>query len=139
MRGLARPTWPAALLAACCLAACGEDEPAGPANRDVAEVVAVSVDPDGPAGKKAARVELGCFPGSGDLGCRTLAAAPAATWRPVPVDRACTELFGGPQTARVTGVVGGRRLDARFSRRNGCEIERWDALAPLLDPLAGGG
>ena len=30
------------------------------------------------------------------------------------------------------GRVRGRAVDARFSRSNGCEIERWDKVAALL-------
>ena len=61
---------------------------------------------------------------------------PRETWRPVPGDRACIEIYGGPQTAEVTGRDRGTRVDARFSRVNGCEIARWDAVAPII-ALAG--
>jgi hypothetical protein len=52
--------------------------------------------------------------------------------RPVPADRFCDRRFGGPQQARVTGRVNGRRVHALFNRRNGCEIERWNRLAPVF-------
>jgi hypothetical protein len=32
----------------------------------------------------------------------------------------------------VRGTVEGRAVRASLSRENGCEIERWDALEPLL-------
>jgi Subtilisin inhibitor-like len=32
----------------------------------------------------------------------------------------------------VSGRVNGRRVWVRFNRRNGCEITRWDRLAPLF-------
>ncbi|MFE6227503.1 SSI family serine proteinase inhibitor [Streptomyces sp. NPDC057854] len=51
---------------------------------------------------------------------------------PVPADRMCTQEFGGPVTAQVTGTWQGRRIDARFSRANGCEIDRWENAEPLL-------
>jgi len=41
-------------------------------------------------------------------------------------------VFGGPQQATVSGTVGGQPVAAAFRRTNGCEISRWDALAPLL-------
>lgn len=47
----------------------------------------------------------------------------------------CTMQYGGPATAHVTGTWAGRRVDARFDRRNGCEIARWDALVPVLPDL----
>lgn len=51
---------------------------------------------------------------------------------PVPEDQMCTQQFGGPATARVTGTWQGRRVDATFSRGNGCEISRWQTMEPVL-------
>ena len=56
----------------------------------------------------------------------------AATFEPTPGDVACTELYGGPETATVKGTLRGKAVDASFSRNNGCEISRWDAAAELL-------
>ena len=47
---------------------------------------------------------------------------------PVPKDTACTQVYGGPQEADVTGTYRGRPVDAHFDRGNGCEIERWDKV-----------
>jgi len=49
-----------------------------------------------------------------------------------PPTTACTEIFGGPERARVRGTLRGEPVSAEFSRVNGCEINRWDAVAPLL-------
>jgi hypothetical protein len=49
--------------------------------------------------------------------------------RPVPGDVACTEIYGGPQLATISGSG----VDATLSRTNGCEIARWDALAPVVE------
>ncbi|KWX01619.1 Uncharacterized protein LI90_2651 [Carbonactinospora thermoautotrophica] len=54
---------------------------------------------------------------------------------PVPRDTVCTFVYGGPQTATVTGFWNGRSVDANFNRVGGCEIARWDAIAPVIDPL----
>jgi hypothetical protein len=43
--------------------------------------------------------------------------------------------YGGPATAHVTGRWAGRPVDAVYDRSNGCEIERWDRLVPLLPDL----
>jgi hypothetical protein len=51
---------------------------------------------------------------------------------PLPADQLCTELYGGPQTARITGVWGGEPVDLAVARTNGCEISQWDSLGPLL-------
>jgi hypothetical protein len=51
---------------------------------------------------------------------------------PLPADSICTQIYGGPQKARVRGRLDGRPVDARFSRVNGCEIHRWDQLRFLF-------
>jgi hypothetical protein len=56
--------------------------------------------------------------------------------QPAP-GRICTQQYGGPQTAVVTGWFLGRQVHSRFSRTDGCEIARWRAMAPLLGGLAG--
>jgi hypothetical protein len=63
--------------------------------------------------------------------CRKLNAT-SAPFRGVPKDAVCTEIYGGPAVARVTGRFKGKRVWAEFRRRNGCEIHRWDRLLPLL-------
>lgn len=54
---------------------------------------------------------------------------------PVPDDQACTMIYGGPQTATITGTLNGEDVDSSFSRTNGCEIARWDALVKVLKPM----
>lgn len=51
---------------------------------------------------------------------------------PLPDDQVCTQVYGGPQTAHVTGVWGGDPVDLRLSRTDGCRISQWDALVPLV-------
>ena len=46
--------------------------------------------------------------------------------------RPCTEVYGGPDRARVTGRVGSRAVDRRFARADGCQIADWDRAQPLL-------
>lgn len=47
-------------------------------------------------------------------------------------DRVCTEIYGGPQKATVTGEIRGARVNATITRTNGCGIADWEALVPLL-------
>ena len=54
--------------------------------------------------------------------------------RPITT-RPCTQIYGGPQTARVRGTIGSRTVDRRFVRRNGCEIADWDRAGTLLPRL----
>ena len=49
----------------------------------------------------------------------------------------CTEIYGGPQTATVTGTFRGEPVSAEFSRTNGCEIARWDGHVALLVETGG--
>ncbi len=97
---------------------------------------------DGPAA--GGTYELWCHPAGGDhpsagAACDRLDAL--TTWgrdlfASVPPDAVCTAQYGGPATAHVTGVWAGRPVDARFSRRTGCEIARWDSFVPLLPAAA---
>ena len=57
---------------------------------------------------------------------------------PVAADMKCTQVFGGPETATVTGPSGGEPVEAPFSRVNGCEISRWDAVSALLGEVEPG-
>ncbi|MER5846934.1 SSI family serine proteinase inhibitor [Streptomyces sp. NPDC002012] len=61
-----------------------------------------------------------------------LAAEGADPFAPVPGDAMCTQQFGGPATARVTGTWRGRSIDTAFERTNGCAISRWNGLRPVL-------
>jgi hypothetical protein len=45
---------------------------------------------------------------------------------------ACTQLYGGPQTLRVTGTIDGRAVNRRFARTNGCEIADFARVAGAL-------
>lgn len=49
-----------------------------------------------------------------------------------PKRQACTQIYGGPERAVVTGRIGSRRVARRFSRTNGCQIADWTAAQPLL-------
>ncbi|MFF1254083.1 serine protease inhibitor [Pseudarthrobacter sp. NPDC058329] len=49
----------------------------------------------------------------------------------------CTQQYGGPQVAVVTGTFHGRAVEAVFTRIDGCEISRWKTMAPLLGNSTG--
>jgi hypothetical protein len=48
--------------------------------------------------------------------------------------RTCTQIYGGPETAHVTGTIDGAKVDRRFRRTNGCEIADFTRAAGLLRP-----
>jgi hypothetical protein len=46
--------------------------------------------------------------------------------------RACSQIYGGPERALVTGTIGPRRVRHGFARTNGCGIADWRRAMPLL-------
>ena len=56
--------------------------------------------------------------------------------RPGP-PKLCTQQYGGPQVAVVTGSINGRPVNVTFRGTDGCEISRWRAMAPLLGGTPG--
>lgn len=50
----------------------------------------------------------------------------------------CTQEYGGPQTAEVSGELGADEVVLELHRRDGCGIGAWEALQPLLGPGEGG-
>jgi len=88
--------------------------------------------PEGKGGESR-KATLTCDPNGGThpdpaKACAALDAHPEAL-HPVPMDTACTEIYGGDQVA----LVEGSGVHAVLNRSNGCEIERWDALAPVVE------
>jgi hypothetical protein len=79
---------------------------------------------------------LTCSPPAGTLPGRgracTRLARLASPFAPTPKNVACTEIYGGPQTAEVRGLFRGRKVRATFNRTNGCEIDRWNRVAFLF-------
>jgi Subtilisin inhibitor-like len=85
---------------------------------------------------------LRCNPPGGSLprparACTKLAAGAVRHFAGTPRNVACTEIYGGPQEARITGSVAGKRIWTTVTRTNGCEIERWQRLTPWLLPPGG--
>ncbi|SDD06518.1 Subtilisin inhibitor-like [Geodermatophilus telluris] len=111
--------------------------PDGPADRLVVEV-------DRGDGSPVERYTLTCgdVPG-GDHPDAAGACAHLAglddPFAPLPPGRACAEVYGGPQTARVTGTWHGAAVDLALSRTDACRTAQWDALGPLLPGPVGVG
>ncbi|WP_024819440.1 SSI family serine proteinase inhibitor [Arthrobacter sp. 31Y] len=65
--------------------------------------------------------------------CSTLKNSPAIlSPAPTRTDQACTMQYGGPATAKVTGSVDGKEVNASFNRTDGCQIGLWDAAKSVL-------
>jgi hypothetical protein len=46
--------------------------------------------------------------------------------------QACTQLYGGPEEAHVTGTLRGERVDLTIDRADGCGIAAYEALFEAL-------
>jgi len=123
----------ASVLVAVFVAGCGSSEspvPAAPATE--LTVTFWQLGRDG----ESVEASLTCAPAGGthpdpEAACAALAANEHAL-SPAERDSLCTQIYGGPEIAEVSGVVRGREVDSQFNRTDGCEISRWDALDPLL-------
>ena len=127
---------PIPLIALALLSACGGGDGGASTAGDGASALSVELWPAGEGQGTAVTATLTCDPAGGDLpdpaaACAALAAG-ADALAPVPADAVCTELYGGPEEARITGTLDGEPVDASLSRANGCEIDRWERLRPLL-------
>jgi hypothetical protein len=112
------------------LAGCGSSVDSGAGSETPRYDITVVYWPEGPDGESV-EATLTCDPEGGSHpdpagACAALAQNEDAL-EPVAGYVACTEIYGGDQVARITGSV-----KASFSRANGCEIARWDALEAVL-------
>lgn len=106
----------------------------------VATSLQITIWPNGQDHTPKRTLTLRCAPLGGTLpqrasACRQLAKL-KAPFAPVPKNVACTEIYGGPAQALVTGRFRGGLVRARFNLQNGCEIGRWARLRFLLGPAA---
>jgi hypothetical protein len=69
--------------------------------------------------------------------CAALDVVAPRVFQPVPEDRVCTMIYGGPATATIRGTYGEDNdlADAYFNQANGCEIGRWNQILPILKAL----
>lgn len=122
---------PLALICAA-LVACGSEE-AG-SSGGLAQL-AVRVDDDGNGPHAARTAQLDCASSGQSPACATIAKLKPSEFAATPSDTACTQIYGGPETATVRGTLNGASVNANFKRTDGCEIARWKAVAPLLDEV----
>lgn len=118
-------------------AGCGGDS-SGSSDSSGSTNLQITVWPKGEAGSSTTYT-LKCPQGTGTLpdaraACSKLEQVSAKTFEPVPAGTACAEIYGGPQSAQVSGKLAGKLLRAEFKRTNGCEIARWGLLV-FLFPL----
>jgi hypothetical protein len=120
------------LLVLASLAGCG----GGSANSSASSKLRITIWPQGKA-SRSVTYSLNCPQATGTLptahsACSKLRRLGTRAFAPVPPNTACTEIYGGPQVARVSGRLAGKSIKADFKRTNGCEIARWSRLAFLF-------
>ncbi|MFB4316504.1 SSI family serine proteinase inhibitor [Actinomadura sp. 21ATH] len=126
------------------LAACGEEQAQSPSADKPSATTSVQ-----PSGKDSLTIEvkasaqapakkwtLTCDPAGGDhpkaeQACAALGKA-QAPFQPVPANQMCTKIYGGPEIATVKGTWKNERVSAKFTRDDGCELNRWTKVAPLF-------
>ena len=96
----------------------------------------IAVWPKGKDAGRARRWTLRCKPVGGSHpravgACRALAEH-AEALAPLPRMTICTQIYGGPQVAEVTGTLEGKAVRATVTRADGCQIDRWNRLRPLF-------
>jgi hypothetical protein len=72
------------------------------------------------------------FISDAEKACRTVRATKQVLIHGPPDNVMCTEIYGGPQRARITGTVDKQRVDLEVTREDGCAIALWDELQTLL-------
>lgn len=111
--------------------------PTGGAVPDLAANLRIVVRADGTT--QTSTHTLTCVPTGGDLAdpqaaCDQLNDLGQEAFADPPEGTMCTQQYGGPQTATITGTLGGEPIKASFSRTDGCQISRWESLSALLGP-----
>ena len=129
-------------LAALALAGCGGEVEAGdgsdPGTPAAATQLTVRVDADGDGAEPARQARIVCEQEPGEGGpCAAAAKLRPADFEPTPDDVACTQLYGGPETATISGTLEREQVDGRFARNDGCEIARWEKVSALLAEAGG--
>jgi hypothetical protein len=89
----------------------------------------------------AASWRLTCAPAGGahpdpEAACDALEANGARSLPATAKSRMCSQKYGGPETAVVTGTWRGKVVRSQLNLTNSCEISRWNALKGLL-PASG--
>ena len=113
------------------VAACGSETP----DDELESKLELSVQADEKAAPETASLTCpGAKAKDRDI-CAALDVVAPKVFEPVPVDQACTAIYGGPRKATVTGRYQDEPVSAVFTQENGCEIARWNQIKPVLEAL----
>ena len=107
---------------------CGDDDDGDSAVNFTGTELHIGLDPDGPGGVEPKAAIVSCEPADGSA-CGRLSATDFA---PIDPQTPCTEIYGGPDEVEIAGVIGDEPVDTTLTRANGCEIERFEPIVPVL-------
>ena len=117
------------LVAALALGAgCGDEDDGEPAVNSTGTEIHIALDPDGPGGAEPTAAIVRCEPADGSE-CGRLSPTDFA---PIDPQTPCTEIYGGPDEVELSGIIGDEPVDTTLTRANGCEIERFEPIVPVL-------
>ena len=85
---------------------------------------------------------LNCQPNGGshpnrNAACLQLLKLGIKALSPTPAGYACSQIYGGPEKATLSGTWSGKKFRSTFSRTDGCQIARWEKLSQVLLLKAG--
>jgi hypothetical protein len=122
------------------VAGCGSDSDSGSdsgsGSGDAGIQLEITFWPQGRSQGGAQKLTLSCAPPAGTHpnpaeACEKLDALDDP-FAPPPPDEMCTQQYGGPEEALVSGTYRGKPVSYALARTNGCEISRWEKLSFLL-------
>ncbi len=110
---------------------------AGCGGEDEERAARTPAPPEAPAPGVTVTASMRAAPGPGSYTARCADRACVRRWRAwaskaADDARACTEIYGGPEEARVKGTIGGEPVDVTVTRSDGCGIADYEALFALI-------
>jgi hypothetical protein len=115
-------------------AACGEGDSSDGGDDSPTVELSVTLDVDGSGPEEPQQADVSC-PGDDAGVCAEAEEIIPSDFDEVPASQACTEIFGGPDVATIEGEIDGEQVEGEFTRANGCEIDRFGNVVPLLQAL----
>ena len=98
--------------------------------------------PEGQGKGDVQRWTLRCAPAGGTVPRAATACAKLnemqSPFAPLRKDLQCTQIYGGPQEAVVSGTFRGNRIWVKLTARDGCQIARAKKLAFLVPGMSAG-
>ena len=109
-------------------AGCGDDDDGDSGVNFTGTELQIALDADGPGGRDPMPAIINCELADGSE-CGRLRPTDFA---PIDPQTPCTEIYGGPDVVELSGFINDEPVDTTLTRANGCEIDRFDRIVPVL-------